>query len=96
MTGHWVGIGIANDRAFIAWRTMPRAFAAPKKEVMASSNEDEIDRERAKALASVDSRVANRRFRPRMSMLEDEQPSRFELGADLDAFIDPDERSSKP
>lgn len=59
-------------------------------------NQDEIDRQNAKALASVDARVANRRFRPRMSMLEDDQPSRFELGADLDAFIDPDEDRSKP
>jgi hypothetical protein len=31
-----------------------------------------------------------------MSMLEDEQPSRFELGAELESFIDPDEGSSKP
>jgi hypothetical protein len=30
-----------------------------------------------------------------MSMFEDESLSRFELGADLDAFIDPDEGSSK-
>lgn len=58
---------------------------------MAIRNEDEIDRQHAKALASVDSRVANRRFRPRMAMLDDDHPSRFELGSELDEFIDPDE-----
>lgn len=59
-------------------------------------NQDEIDRQHAKALASVDSRIASRRFRPRMAMLDDDHPSRFELGTELEAFIDPDEDRSKP
>jgi hypothetical protein len=53
--------------------------------------QDQIDREHAKDLHAVDSRIASRRFRPRLAMLDDDHPSRFELGSELDEFIDPDE-----
>lgn len=54
-------------------------------------NQDEVDREYSRGLAAVDPRATNRRYRPRLSMFEDDHPSTFELGSELDEFIDPDE-----
>lgn len=95
--GNWFMVGIANDRAFVGCREMPRSFAPLRKAVMVprKEDEDEAERQHERGLRAVDPRVGERRFRPRMNMLEDEPISRFELGTHLEEFIDPDERGNK-
>lgn len=53
-------------------------------------NQDEIDRQYARGLAAVDPRVTDRRYRSRMNMLDDDGPTQFELGTELDEFIEPE------